>query len=272
MAGLTAIIITRDEARHIGEALASVAFADERIVVDSRSADDTVALARAAGARVDVRDWPGYGAQRNHAASLAAHDWILALDADERVTPALAREIAELLRGTPAAAGYRVPRVTRYLDRWVRSTDWFPDWQLRLYDRRQASWNTRPVHESVEVRGPVARLAGEIQHHAYRDLDHHLDTINRYTTLAAGYMFQHGRRTGPVRATAHAALAFLRNYVLRRGFTDGSVGLVVSAMNAYYVWLKLVKLWALQHGAPLPPTAAAPPPASPPPPAGRGAA
>nr|MCU0256366.1 glycosyltransferase family 2 protein [Vicinamibacterales bacterium] len=162
MPGLTAIIITRDEARHIGAALASVSWADERIVVDSHSVDDTVALARAAGARVDVRDWPGYGAQRNHAAGLAAHDWILAIDADERVTPDLAREIAGLLRGTPAAAGYRIPRVTRYLDRWVRSTDWYPDWQLRLYDRTRAAWNTRPVHESVEVRGPVARLHGEL--------------------------------------------------------------------------------------------------------------
>jgi glycosyltransferase involved in cell wall biosynthesis len=245
--GLTAIIITRDEARHIGAALASVAFADERIVVDSHSVDDTTALAAAAGARVDVRDWAGYGPQRNHAASLAAHDWILALDADERVTPELAAEIAAILRGTPSAAGYRIPRVTRYLGRWIRTTDWFPDWQLRFYDRTRASWNARPVHESVEVRGPVGRLRGELQHHAYRDLAHHLDTINRYTTLAAGQMLAEGRRSGPARATSHAALAFLRNYLLRRGVADGRVGFVVSAMNAYYVWLKFVKLWALQR-------------------------
>ncbi|MCU0256667.1 MAG: glycosyltransferase family 2 protein, partial [Vicinamibacterales bacterium] len=202
--------------------------------------------------------------QRNHAAGLAAHDWILAIDADERVTPELAREITGLLRGTPAAAGYRIPRVTRYLDRWVRSTDWYPDWQLRLYDRTRAAWNTRPVHESVEVRGPVARLCGELQHHAYRDLSHHLDTINRYTTLAAGHLFGQGRRSGPLRATLHATAAFLRNYLLRRGITDGSTGLVVSTMNAYYVWLKFVKLWALQHGAPLPPAAGAGHPAPPP--------
>ena len=263
MAGLTATLLTRDEARNIADALASVAWADERIVVDSRSSDETVAVARAAGARVDVRDWPGYGAQRNHAASLAAHDWILALDADERVTPELAAEIRALLQGTPAAAGYRLPRVTYYLGRWMRTTDWYPDWQLRLYDRRRAAWNTRPVHESVEVRGPVARLRGELRHHAYRDLAHHLDTINRYTTLAAGQMAAEGRRTTPAAATVHAAAAFLRNYVLRRGLLDGAPGFVVSGMNAYYVWLKFVKLWALRHEGQLPPGPAPTPPAEP---------
>lgn len=248
MPRLTAILITRDEATHIAEALASVAWADERIVVDSRSTDDTVALARAAGAHVEVREWPGYGPQRNHAASLAAHDWILALDADERVTPELAAEIQALLRDTPSAVAYRIPRVTRYLGRWLRTTDWYPDWQLRLYDRRRAAWNLRPVHESVAADGPVGRLRGEIQHLAYRDLSHHVDTINRYTTLAAARLFDEGRRSGPVRAAAHALLAFLRNYVLRRGALDGAAGFVVSAMNAYYVWLKLVKLWAFQRG------------------------
>lgn len=248
MPGLTVIVITRNEARHITAALDSVAWADERIVVDSHSGDDTVALAQAAGARVDVRDWPGYGAQRNHAAALAAHDWILALDADERVTPALAEEIRQLLSGTPAAVGYRIPRVTRYLGRWIRSTDWYPDWQLRLYDRRHARWNDLPVHESVVTEGAVGRVRGEFEHYAYRDLSHHLDTINRYTTLAAARLALQGRRGGPLAAGVHAGFAFLRNYVLRHGFTDGAPGLVVSMMNAYYVWLKLLKAWELQRG------------------------
>jgi glycosyltransferase involved in cell wall biosynthesis len=245
--GLTAIVITKNEAAHITAALQSVAWADERIVVDSRSGDETVALARGAGARVEVRDWPGYGAQRNHAGALAAHDWILAIDADERVSAPLAEEIRRLLRGTPADVGYRIPRVTRYLGRWIRSTDWYPDWQLRLYDRRHARWNDWPVHESVEADGRVGRLTAELEHHAYRDLAHHLDTINRYTTLAATRLVSLGRRAGPVSATGHAAFAFLRNYVLRHGFTDGAPGLIVSAMNAYYVWLKLLKAWELQR-------------------------
>lgn len=247
MAAVSVIIITRDEARHIRAALASVAWADDRIVVDSRSTDETVALARAAGARVEVRDWPGYGAQRNYAAGLARHDWILALDADERIPPPLAQEIQTLVAAGPAAVGYRIKRVTRYLGRWIRTTDWYPDWQLRLYDRRHARWNDWPVHESVEADGPVGRLREEMLHLAYRDLAHHVDTVNRYTTLAARHLAAAGRHSGPVRAGLHALAAFLRNYVLRRGFLDGRPGLVVSSMNAYYVWLKLVKLWALER-------------------------
>jgi glycosyltransferase involved in cell wall biosynthesis len=248
--GLTVVIITKDEERHVAEALASVSFADERIVVDSGSTDGTVALARAAGARVEVRDWPGYGAQRNHAAALAAHDWILALDADERISRALATEIRQVLATEPAAAGFRVPRVTRYLGRWIRTTDWYPDWKLRLYDRRHARWDDAAVHESVRTDGAVLRLRGEIEHHAYRDLAHHVATINRYTTLAASAMSAEGRRCGPVRATAHALAAFLRNYLLRRGCLDGTAGLVISTMNAYYVWLKHVKLWEITRVTP----------------------
>ena len=178
-------------------------------------------------------------------------------DPHQRVAE-LGAEIRTLLASGPACAGYRVPRLSRYLGAWVRSTDWYPDWQLRFYDRTRASWNTRPVHESVDCRGPVARLRGELQHHAYRDIAHHLDTINRYTTLAAGQLAAEGRRSGPARATAHAAAAFLRNYLLRRGVTDGAAGFVVSGMNAYYVWLKLVKLWALRHEGLLPPGPAGP--------------
>ena len=248
MPGLTVILITKDEERHVAEALASVSWADERIVVDSGSTDRTVELSRAAGARVEVREWPGYGAQRNHAARLAAHDWILALDADERITPALASEIRQVLAQEPVAAGFRVPRVTWYLGRWIRTTDWYPDWKLRLYDRRRARWNDAPVHESVQADGPVLPLRGEIEHRAYRDLAHHVATINRYTTLAAAALAAEGRRAGPLVATGHAVAAFLRNYVLKRGCLDGSAGLVISAMNAYYVWLKHVKLWEITRG------------------------
>jgi glycosyltransferase involved in cell wall biosynthesis len=249
MPGLSVIVIARDEARHIRDALASVAWADERIVVDSGSTDDTAALARAEGARVEIREWPGYGAQKNHAAALASNDWILSLDADERVTPALAVEIRGLVATGPSAAGYRIPRVTNYLGRWIRSTDWYPDPQLRLYDRRRARWNEIPVHESVLADGAVGRLRAEIEHHAYRDVAHHVATINHYTSLAAARMAADGRSSGPVRAAAHAMAAFLRNYVLRHGFTDGAAGFVISAMNAYYVWLKLVKLWEMSRRA-----------------------
>jgi glycosyltransferase involved in cell wall biosynthesis len=244
---LTVTVITRNEAAHIGEALDSVAWADERLVVDSFSDDETVAIARARGARVEQREWPGYGDQKNYAADIATHDWILSLDADERVTPELAAEIRELLVREPSASGYRIPRVTSYLGRWLRGTDWYPDYQLRLYDRRAGRWNDRAVHESVSLRGQPGRLRHALQHYAYRDISHHLGTIDRYTTLAAEQAYAEGRRSGPWAAVLHADAAFLRNYILRRGITQGSVGLVVSVLNSYYVFLKFAKLWALDR-------------------------
>jgi glycosyltransferase involved in cell wall biosynthesis len=245
---LTVTVITRNEAAHIAAALESVAWADEIIVVDSRSTDDTVALARGRATQVEVRDWPGYGAQKNHAADLAANDWILSIDADERVTPDLAAEIRALLATEPSARGYRIPRITNYLGRWITTTDWYPDYQLRLYDRRAGRWSARRVHESVDLQGAPGQLRHDLQHYAYRDMSHHLATIDRYTTLAAGQAFADGQRSSALAAAIHGALAFLRNYILRRGFMDGSVGLIVSVLNSYYVFLKLAKLVERQRG------------------------
>ena len=191
---VTATVITFNEAANIEAALASLAWADEIIVVDSESTDQTAAIARKFTDNVIVRPWPGYIAQKNFAAAQASHDWIFSLDADERVTPALAAEIAAVLGRGPAAAGYRVPRVTFHLGRWMRGTDWYPDYQLRLYDRRRARWTGKYVHESVAADGPVQDLAHELQHYAYRDLAHHFQTMDRYTTLAARQMFEEGRR------------------------------------------------------------------------------
>jgi (heptosyl)LPS beta-1,4-glucosyltransferase len=244
---LTATVITRNEARNIAAALESVSWADEIVVVDSRSTDGTVDIARRHATRVEVRDWPGYSAQKNHAAELASHDWILSIDADERVPRELAAEIRAVLTDAPSSRGYRIPRVTRYLGRWIRSTDWYPDYQLRLYDRRAGRWNGRRVHESVTLEGTPGVLRQELQHFAYRDISHHLATIDRYTTLAAEQWLDEGRRTTALSALAHARLAFARNYILRRGFTDGAAGLLVSCLNSYYVFLKFAKLWELQQ-------------------------
>jgi len=245
---LSVTIITRNEEKNLAAALQSVAWADEIVVVDSRSTDATVAVARRFTNKVTVRDWPGYVEQKNHAASLAENDWILSLDADERVTPELAEEIQELFRATPKATGYRIPRVTCYLDAWLRSTDWYPDHQLRLYDRRRGQWTGRYVHESVKVTGPVRTLRGELTHYPYRDITHHVDTINRYTTLAARQLYEGGKRAGLAGVIVRPPLAFLRNYLLRRGVRDGAAGLLVSVLNSYYVLLKFAKLWELGRG------------------------
>lgn len=242
---VTATLITLNEAANIQAALESLSWADEIIVVDSQSTDDTVAIARRFTDKVIVRPWPGYSAQKNFAAEQASHDWIFSLDADERVTPALAAEIKSLLAAGPACAGYRVPRVTFHLGRWMRSTDWYPDYQLRFYDRRRAQWAGKHVHESVKAEGRVEDLRGELQHYAYRDLAHHFQTMDRYTTLAARQMFEEGRRAGFFDLMVHPPAAFLRNYILRGGIRDGVPGLIVSAMNARYVGLKFAKLWEL---------------------------
>lgn len=243
---VTATVITLNEARHIEACLASLAFADEVLVVDSGSTDGTPDLARRGGARVIERDWPGYSAQKDFAASQASHDWILSVDADERVTPALVDEIRLTLAAPGDHAGFRMPRVTFHLGRWIRTTDWYPDYQLRLYDRRRAHWKARRVHESVTADGPVGRLTAELQHHAYRDIAHHYETMQRYTTLAALQMRDEGRHVWGPELLLHPPFAFLRNYLLKRGILDGGPGLIISAMNAHYVFMKYAKLWALQ--------------------------
>jgi len=242
---LTVTVITRNEAAHVAAALESIAWADEIVVVDAHSTDETVAIARRFAGLVVTREWNGYIDQKNHAAGLASHDWILSLDADERATPQLKKEIRALLASEPAAHGYRLPRVSYYLGRWIRTTDWYPDLQLRLYDRRYGRWAGRYVHESVEVGGPVGRLRSDLQHFPYRDIAHHLKTIDRYTTLAARQMSERGRRAGLLDVVARPPLAFLRNYVVRGGFRDAGPGLIVSLLNSYYVMLKFAKLWEM---------------------------
>ena len=246
-APVSATVITLNEARNIRECLASLSWASEIIVVDSGSTDGTPDLARAAGATVIAREWPGYAAQKDYAASQAAQDWILSIDADERVTPELAAEIQRTLEQPSDFVAFRMPRVTFHLGRWIRHTDWYPDHQLRLYDRRHASWTPRRVHESVTARGPVGRLSQDLQHYAYRDIGHHYETMQNYTRLAALQMFEDGRRANFFDLIFNPPAAFLRNYVLKAGFLDGIPGLIISAMNSYYVFLKFAKLWALER-------------------------
>jgi len=238
---LTVTVITRNEASNIDAALLSVSWADEIVVIDSESTDDTAARARKYNARIEVRPWPGYSAQKNYAASIASNDWILSLDADERVTPELAAEIKALLATEPPRRGYRIPRISHYLGKWIRGTDWYPDYQLRLYDRRAATWNGRRVHESVTLTGEPGVLRHDLQHLPYRDISDHLATIDRYTTLAAEQMQADGRVPSVFGVALHPPFAFLRNYILRGGFRSGSAGLIVSALNSYYVFLKLAK-------------------------------
>jgi glycosyltransferase involved in cell wall biosynthesis len=240
---VSAVLIAQNEEDKIPEALASLDFCDEIVVVDSGSVDRTREVAAAAGARVIVNSpWPGFVVQRNFAVDAARHDWILALDADERVTSALRAEIQEERRKGFPCAGYRIPRAALYLGRWIRATDWYPDHQVRLFDRRRGRWEGSLVHESVRVRGKTCRMRSDMEHHPYDNLSAHMQKIDRYTTLWAQQAFDAGRRTGEVEMALSAVWAFLRNYVLKRGVALGRAGLTVSAMNSFYTYTKLAKL------------------------------
>jgi glycosyltransferase involved in cell wall biosynthesis len=250
VSAISAVLIAHNEEKHIAAALASVAFCDEAVVVDSGSTDRTRELAEAAGARVLVNaPWPGFVAQRNVAVQAAKHDWVLALDADERVSAALRTEIEALRTKGSDRVGYRIPRVVFHLGRWIRGTDWYPDWQVRFFDRNHAGWHGDLVHESVIVRGSVGRLQGELEHYPYADVSTHLRKIDSYTTLWARQAHAAGRRTNTMEVAVAATWAFFRNYVLKRGILLGSPGFVVSVLNTHYTFAKLAKLRELGQSA-----------------------
>lgn len=251
MTPLSAVIIAQDEEENLAAALQSAHFCDEVLVVDSGSQDRTREVAAAAGARVVLNaPWPGFVAQRNFATTAARHDWVLALDADERVSPELRGEIEALRERGPVHAGYRFPRVAIYLGREIRATDWYPDPQLRLFDRRCGRWQGVLVHESVKVDGSVGLLRGELLHRPYRDVSAHLRKIDAYTTLWARQSLDAGRRASIVDLAFVPPWTFLRNYLLRGGLLLGAAGFAVSGLNAYYTFIKLLKLRVLQNGTP----------------------
>jgi len=250
---LSLVIITRDAAHELADCLASGAFAAETIVVDSGSSDDTAAVATRAGARVIEHAWEGFGPQKNFAVGEAKHDWVLCLDADERVTPELAASISALFEsGTPPAAAYSFARRNRFLGRWLAHGEGYPDWNIRLFDRRRARWSADPVHEKVVAAGPVRRLHGDLLHASAESIDAYIAKQNRYTTVQAGVMHARGEHAGILQLALSPAARFLRFYVLRLGFLDGSAGFAHIAIGAFASFLKYAKLRALWAGGRIP--------------------
>jgi glycosyltransferase involved in cell wall biosynthesis len=238
---ITATIITLDEERNIARAIESLRCSDEILIVDSGSTDRTVELARNLGARVIDANWRGYSAQKNWAAEQASHDWILSLDADEALSEALEAEIWSLKKSGPRHDAYTMPRLARYLGRWILHSGWYPDRKIRLYDRNKAKWVGEFVHESVVSTGRVGHLDANILHFTCESLSEHLKTLDRYTTLAAQEI---AARRLPVplrRLIFDPPWTFLKSFVIQRGFLDGFEGLAIAYMAAFYTFLKYSK-------------------------------
>lgn len=238
---LSIAIITLNAASQLAACLDSVRFADDIVVVDSGSTDGTQALAASYGARVIEQDWLGFGPQKQFAVDAARHDWVLCLDADERVSPALQTSIENAL-SNPSSAAFRFPRCNRFLGRYLKHGEGYPDWSLRLFDRRQAGWSTDAVHEKVVTTAMVGTLAGDLLHDSAESLATYLTKQNRYTTLAAEMALQAGKRTGFARIALSPLVRFIKFYIVRQGFRDGLPGLIHIAIGCFNSMMKYSKM------------------------------
>jgi glycosyltransferase involved in cell wall biosynthesis len=242
MAQLSAIVITRNEAANIGECLDGLSFCDERIVVDCGSSDDTVAIARGKGARVEVHPWQGFGPQKNFALSLATGTWVLSIDADERVTPMLASEIRQTV-AYALADGFELPRLSSFCGRQMRHSGWYPDYVLRLFRRAHARFDNAVVHERVICTGKVERLREPLLHDPVQKLEDALSRMDRYSTASAEVLVASGRPVSFFSGIGHGLYAFLRTYVLKLGFLDGAEGFLLAVGNAEGSYYRYMKAW-----------------------------
>jgi len=243
---LSALVITKNEAENIRECLASLQWVDEIIVVDAESTDGTAALAREFTGRIFVRRWEGFSAAKNFALSQCAGDWILWIDADERVTPELRDEIIATLKKAPVVNGFELPRLANFLGKWIRHGGWYPGYVLRLFRREAGRFNDRPVHEGVQVDGKMGRLKNHLLHYTDPNLQHYFEKFNRYTSLAAEELHHHGRRFHLWDLLLRPLWFFFRMYVFRAGFLDGMHGFILAMLSAAYVCTKYAKLWEKQ--------------------------
>ena len=247
---LSAILITFNEAHNLADCLTSLqGLADEIVIVDNGSRDGTLDIAAQFGARV-VRtdDWPGFGPQKNRALDAATGEWVLSIDADERVTPALADEIRAVIAGKDVAA-YEIPRLSWYCGRFMRHSGWYPDPVLRLFQRGRARFSDDLVHERLLPQDAVRRLQNHLLHYSFMNFSQVLEKVDRYSTASAQQMFARGRRATLLGAVARGLWAFVRTYVLRRGFLDGPQGFALAVSNAQGTYYRYLKLWLLGRSA-----------------------
>lgn len=250
---LSVAIIARNEERNLPACLRSAAFADEIVVVEHASSDRTAEIAREYGARVVVTaDWPGFGAQKNRALDACTGDWILSLDADERVTPALREKITEAL-ANPRFDVYEMPRLSTYCGRFVRHGGWQPDWCRRLFRHGAARFSDARVHEALVTDRAIGRLHEPLLHYSFRSMDDVINKINRYSSDSAAALSERGDSPGLTTAILHGVAAFVRTYVIKRGFLDGRRGFLLAVSNAegsYYRYVKAMLSAETRSGAP----------------------
>ncbi len=252
---LSVVVITRNEEKNLRDCLESVRhLATEIVILDSHSIDQTQSIAREFGAVLKVSDdWPGFGVQKNRALSLATGDWVLSLDADERVTPELALEISGLLDAEPEFEGYEIPRTSWYCGKFIEHSGWHPDHVLRFFKRGSAQFSDDLVHERVLCHGKKGRLKSGLLHYSFRNFSQVLDKIDRYSSASAEQLFQRGKTASLGKAVGHGLWAFFRTYFLRAGFLDGAQGFALAVSNAEGTYYRYLKLWLLhqekRHGA-----------------------
>ena len=240
---LSVIIITKNEAGNILDCLASVAWADEIIVIDSGSDDRTVEICEQFGARVYVNQWPGYGKQKNFALDFAKGDWVLSIDADERVTPLLHEEIERVIANPGEFLAWKIPRLSSFCGRYMRHSGWWPDYVVRLFARGQAIFSDDIVHEQVLVKGRTGTLVGYFLHESIESFEDLLSKMNQYTSAGALLAYQKGKKGSLRKAIGHGVWAFFRCYILRTGFLEGREGFILAvstAESSYYRYLKLM--------------------------------
>lgn len=243
---LSVIIITKNEASNLEDCLQSVVFADEIVVVDGNSTDGTQEIARLHGAKiVETQDWPGFGPQKNRALALASKDWVLSIDADERVSQPLASEILNLLQTTNKATCYAIPRKSWYCGRFMQHSGWSPDYVERLFVRGTATFSDDQVHEKLIPTGTVVKLNNHLLHYSFRDFSQVLKKVDFYSTLSAQQYLRQGKRGSLGKAIGHGIWAFARTYFFRLGFMDGAQGLALAISNAEGTYYRYAKLWQM---------------------------
>jgi glycosyltransferase involved in cell wall biosynthesis len=245
---LSVILITKNEEANLKDCLESVSFANEIIVVDSQSSDKTQEIAQSFGAKLEITtDWPGFGPQKNRALNLATQEWVLSIDADERVTPALKEEILKVISWKESANCYAIPRSSWYCGRFMKHSGWYPDYVDRLFKRGTAKFSDHLVHERLLPEGPVGQLQNHFLHYSFRDFSQVLKKIDAYSTASAEQAYLKGKRSSVGKAVGHGLWAFFRTYVLRLGFLDGAQGLALAISNAEGTYYRYIKIWLLEQ-------------------------